>query len=304
MSNAKQIILPDGAEDPNEGPPTERGLERDREDEKYVSVIVKRTDETRRHPDDILESAIEEGLEQLERPTLSLFLSAVAAGLVIGFTAMSVAVVTAASSDLAATPLIQRILTALVYPLGFVVCIMSGAELFTEHTATAVYPVLDGKARVKRLLRLWALVLVGNLLGAVGGSLLQCLAEPVIGARDGYLAIGEHLVHYATPTLFISAMLAGWLMALGAWLTLATPPTVSQMVAIYVVTFLIGLGGLHHSIAGSAEMLTALFLWPQFTVGETVRFISVAVLGNLAGGSLFVAVLNYGHIRRSRVIDQ
>lgn len=34
----------------------------------------------------------------------------------------------------------------------------------------------------------------------------------------------------------------------------------------YVVTFLIGIGGLHHSIAGSAEIFTAMFLSSEFTV--------------------------------------
>jgi formate/nitrite transporter FocA (FNT family) len=98
----------------------------------------------------------------------------------------------------------------------------------------------------------------------------------------------------------VSAILAGWLMALGAWLILATPPTVSQIVSIYIVTFLIGVGGLHHSIAGSVEMFTALLMSDEFTLGQSGRFIGLALFGNLIGGSLFVAVLNYAHIRETR----
>jgi formate/nitrite transporter FocA (FNT family) len=95
-------------------------------------------------------------------------------------------------------------------------------------------------------------------------------------------------------------VLAGWLMALGAWLILATPPAVSQIVSIYIVTFLIGLGGLHHSIAGSVEMFAALMMSTEFSILESIRFIGVALFGNLIGGSLFVAVLNYAHIRETR----
>jgi formate/nitrite transporter FocA (FNT family) len=126
------------------------------------------------------------------------------------------------------------------------------------------------------------------------------LADPVIGAGPGYVEIGHHLVEPATMTLIVSAILAGWLMALGAWLILATPPTVSQILSIYIVTFLIGLGGLHHSIAGSVEMFAAFFAGDEFTVSQVVRFISLALLGNLIGGSLFVAVLNYAHIRETQ----
>lgn len=288
----------------DENPATERKKERERENERFEPVIVKRTDEARRHPDDILETAIEEGMEQLERPPFSLGLSAVAAGLILGFTAMSVAVVHAATAGLEA-PLLTRLAAAVVYPLGFVVCIMSGSELFTEHTATAVYPVLDRRNSVWELLRLWGVVGAGNLLGAVGTAALLTMAEKVVNAREGFLSVGHHLVGVETWPLVGSSILAGWLMALGAWLILATPPAVSQMVSIYIVTFLIGIGGLHHSIAGAAELFTAFSisggLGGDFTLFQVGRFLALSMVGNLIGGSLFVAGLNYGHIRESRV---
>lgn len=281
---------------------TGRAVRRAEEDAEFTPVILKRTDETRRHPDDILEAAIRDGLEQLERPMPSLALSSVAAGLILGFTAMAVGVVTSILEPLGQT-ILGRLIVATVYPLGFVVCMMSGTELFTEHTATAVYPVLDRRASIPLLLRLWVVVLVGNVLGAGISARLLVAAEEVIGAKVGYISVGSHLVEFGAPSLLVSALLAGWLMALGAWLILATPPTVSQMLSIYVVTFLIGLGGLHHSIAGSAEILTAYFVSDQFTMFEVTRFVGLAVVGNLLGGSLFVGVLNYGHIRQSQALE-
>jgi formate/nitrite transporter FocA (FNT family) len=288
--------------DDDEDVKTERALERHVEDRRYVPVIVKRTDEARRHPDDILQIAIEEGRLQVERPAVSLALSAVVAGLILGFTAMAVAVATTVAGDFG-HPAWTRLATALVYPLGFIICVMSGVELFTEHTATAVYPVLDRKAPASAMLRLWVVVLAGNLVGAIVSAGLLTLADDVIGARAGYIQIGTHLVGNATLPLLASAALAGWLMALGAWLILATPPTVSQIASIYVVTFLIGLGDLHHSIAGAVEMFAALFASDMFTVGQAARFLSVAVIGNLVGGSVFVAILNYGHIRTTQEIE-
>lgn len=284
-------------------PFTDRSLERIAEDRTWVPVIVKRTDETRRHPDDVLVVTIEEGLEQLARPTLSLGLSAVAAGLILGFTAMAVAVVSVAVQPLAEWPMLQRLALALVYPLGFVLCLMSGAELYTEHTATAVYPVLDRQARFGSLLRLWVTIVAGNLVGAFVSASLMIGADSVIGARQGYIEIGRHLVAFPSMALLLSAVLAGWLMALGAWLIMATPPTVSQIVSIYIVTFLIGLGGLHHSIAGAVEIFAAVFASNEFGWAEVLRFLSLALVGNLIGGSLFVAALNYAHIRKSRELQ-
>lgn len=304
MSDEPIISLSEGTKpESDERPVTERGKSKAREDAEFLPVIVKRIDEARRHPDDTLEIAIKEGYEQLRRPLLSLALSSIAAGLILGFSAMAVAVVTTTMANFG-LPMLTRILTAMAYPLGFVVCIKSGTELFTEHTATAVYPVLDQRASVWSLLRLWVVVLAGNLIGTAGSAFLLTLAETVIGAREGYIEIGRHLVEFGSLPLLVSSTLAGWLMALGAWLICATPPNVSPISSVYIVTFLIGLGGLHHSIAGSAEMFTALSLSTDFTIGEVVRFIGLAVIGNLIGGSLFVAALNYGHIRQSQRIDE
>ncbi len=280
---------------------TERGVERQHEDDDYVPVIIKRTDESIRHPDDALEGATGEGLEQLERPLLSLVLSSVGAGLILGFTAMAVAVMATLSSSLE-PPLLQRLLMAIVYPLGFIICIMSGTQLFTEHTATAVYPVLAGKASVKQLLRLWLVVIVGNEIGALCSATLLVLADDVIMARDGYILIGHHLVDHTIFSLLISSLMAGWLMALGGWLIMVTSSALSQMASIFIVTFLIGLGGLHHSIAGSVEMFVALFISDQFTLQQGLRFIGLAILGNLIGGSIFVAGFNYSHIRKTQQI--
>lgn len=304
-SGADEIVLPDGSPATEKADPalvTERSLEREQEEAELQSVIVKRTDEATRHPDDILENAIAEGVEQLERPALSLFLSSIAGGMAVGFSGMAVGVVTTLVSPIG-NAMLTRVATAAVYPLGFIICVMSGAQLFTEHTATAIYPIMDRRARMPTLLRLWGTVVVGNLAGALVIAFLLTSADGIIQAKPGYLEIGTHLTHFPTQPLFVSAILAGWLMALGAWLVMATPPDSSQIKVIAIVTFLIGLGGLHHSIAGSAEMLTCLLISDQFTLTQGLRFTTIALLGNTVGGSVFVGVLNYAHIRRTQAVD-
>lgn len=300
-SNRSSGDKPSQSEDlpPDDNGKTEREIERAEEDEDFIPVILKRTDEAQRHPDDILEYAITEGLEQLNRTFLSLLLSAMAAGLILGFSVLSVATVESQGLTLG-NPFLVRLLSALVYPLGFVLCIMSGTQLFTEHTATAVYPVLDRRGTTGQLLRLWCVVLLGNLIGALISAGFLVGVDPVVEAELGYVSIGQHLVGYSAGSLLISALLAGWLMALGAWLLMATPPTLSQMAAIYIVTFIIGIGRLHHSIAGSVEMFTAYLISDQFSIGQVLHFVLLTVCGNLVGGSIFVGLLNYGHIRQTQ----
>jgi formate/nitrite transporter FocA (FNT family) len=282
--------------------PTERQADRQREDQQYTQVIIKRSDQATRHPDDVLQMAIERGETESQRTFVSLVLSAVAAGAILAFSVMGVGAMATFAAEFA-TPIQERLLEALVYPLGFVLVILSGSQLFTEHTALAVYPVLDRRATWRSLGFVWTTVLLGNLIGCVIGALLLAGAEDVIASSDGYAILAQRVLEPGRGAMLVSAILAGWLMALGGWLVLATPPSIGQMVAIYIVTFLIGLGGLHHSIVGSAEVLAAVFTGYTPTPGPALSAFAVVVIGNLLGGSIFVAVLNYAHIRKTQYAD-
>jgi len=272
----------------------DRPIERKRESNEYQPVIIKRTDETFRHADDVLEMAIHEGKSQLQRPTLGLFMSSLAAGMIIGSTVLAVGVMATILGNLDG---LNKIFVALVYPLGFILCILSRTELFTEHTATAVYPLLDGSANIQKVLKLWSVVITGNLCGGLIIALMLAMADGVIHASAGYLIIAEHVLDYDYGVLFISAVLAGWLMATGAWTILATHSTGSQILCIYIATFVIGVGGLHHSIAGSVELFVGYFTSDGISLLAIIPAIGVILAGNAVGGSIFVALLNYGHIR-------
>lgn len=303
-SKKKEVLLPNGEAIPAEGSGShsERSIERLEEEHEYASVIIKRNDAAFKHPDDVLQNAIEGGREQVNRSAASLFLSAVSAGLILGFSAMAVAFLVSVLPE-GTDEGIKRLAMAIVYPLGFIICIMSRTELFTEHTALAVYPYLDRLCSLGRLVRLWAIVLVGNLAGTVASAVLLNLAEPIIHAQSGYEYVANHLVSYEGFSIFVSATLAGWLMALGSWLILSMSTSSSQMMGIYIVTFLIGIGGLHHSIAGSAELFTAYIMSDVVTAGEVGETLAYAIVGNLVGGSFFVAILNYAHIRTTQKIN-
>ncbi|MEC7275704.1 MAG: formate/nitrite transporter family protein [Bdellovibrionota bacterium] len=275
-----------------------RSEERKLEDRHYTPVVIKRNDETLRHPDDILDAAIFEGMEQFERTKFSLFLSAIAAGLILGFVGLSVGFAQGLVPE-GSSPYFERLIKALFYPLGFVVCILSRTQLFTEHTARAVYPFLEGKVKLPNILSIWAIVLIGNIVGTLLCSLLIHVANPVIALQAQYQEVFHHLIQNTSLEVFASAILAGWLMAQCGWLILGTTSTGSQMISIYIGTFLIGIGGLHHCIAGSAEVWLGLLSNGFHDIGPAFVFLVSAIIGNLIGGSLFVACLNYGHIRQA-----
>ncbi|MFK7872899.1 MAG: formate/nitrite transporter family protein [Oligoflexales bacterium] len=297
MTQDKKIILPPDFDSGivQEEAQTHRTKEREKEDEKYIPVIIKRIDEIVKHPDDTLSYAIKEGFEQFKRPAISLFLSSIVGGLIIGFVAMLAAFATSLVEN--PTTSFGRLIIALFYPLGFIVCVMSGAKLYTEQTATAIYPVMDKQASVVKLLKLWGYVLCGNLIGTFISAVLLTSADEAIQLKESYDVLAHHLVALSPQTVFISAILAGWLMAQGSWLILSTSTASGQILCVYIVTFIIGVGGLTHSIAGSAELFLALLGTPSITIAQAAQTLLVAIIGNSIGGSFFVGVLNYAHIR-------
>jgi len=97
--------------------------------------------------------------------------------------------------------------------------------------------------------------------------------------------------------IFLSAVLAGWLMGLLSWLVAAGRDTISQVVLVWLITAAIGFAGLHHVILGAVEVLAGAFAGQGVGPADVGHFLLWATLGNTLGGALFVALLKYGRAR-------
>lgn len=247
----------------------------------------------------ILARTISDGLNELRRPGDGLFLSAVSAGLDIGFGPLLMAVIITLGADAWGEPVLQLAL-ANAYAVGFVFVILGRSELFTEHTTLAVLPVLDGRASVAQLGRLWGIVYAGNLLGTLVFATIAVVVAPSYGIADSaaFAEIAKSLMDHSALGLFTGAVLAGWLMGLLAWLVAASQETLSRIFVVWLVAATIGLMGLPHSIAGNVEVLTGLLLVPELGLWDYLEFLVLATVGNAVGGTVFVGLLKYGHVVR------
>jgi formate/nitrite transporter FocA (FNT family) len=258
-------------------------------------MATDRTDPSPTSYREILRIEIQEGLSELNRSSVGLALSGLSAGLDIGFGPflMVVLISTAGGTYSAAT---IHILTANAYAVGFIIVVLGRSELFTEHTTLAVIPVLHGEASVAELGRLWGIVYAANLIGATLFAGFVVLVGPSLGAveRSAFGALAEHLV--ASPSVTLAGgVLAGWLMGLLTWLVAAGRNSISQIVFVWLVALTIGMGYLPHSIAGTVEVLFAVFAGQGTTLADFGGFLLWSSVGNALGGSVFVGLLKYGH---------
>lgn len=233
--------------------------------------------------------------EELERPAHNLAISAVSAGLTMGLSGLAVAVLL---SELGGGTTAKTV-AYIGYPLGFLIVIIGRQQLFTENTLFPVALVLAERRRLVQTLRLWGLVLAGNAVGATLFALLATRTPALPGSiLDELSGLGADMGTRGLATTFWTAVVAGWLIATVAWLVTASTDTVGQIVIILAVTFVVGVGHFAHSIAGMAEVITAL-LAGKIPLSSSLSWAAAAIAGNTVGGVVIVALFNYGQVHQS-----
>ena len=259
-----------------------------------MSIVGDPINETRRFTaDEILGAALENARGELRRSLSKLFFSGIAGGITMGLSGLGVASIRAFVGDGGW----QDLVAALAYPAGFIAVIIGRAQLFTENTLYPVVLVLDEGRHFWRMLRLWGVVFVANVFGAM---IFAALAAKSTALRPDILSqlikLGVAASSGNAGHFFWSGVIGGWLIALVAWTVTASHWTIGQLAVIYLFTFLVGAGRFGHCIAGSGEILSAVAAG-AIAVGSYLHWSAPTTLGNICGGVVIVSILNYGQVR-------
>ena len=232
----------------------------------------------------------QEGIAELERASGALFWSGLAAGLSMGFSFLAEGLLRSHLPDAPWRPLIAK----LGYSVGFVAVILGSQQLFTENTLTPIIPLLARRPKecLRNVLRLWGVVLVANVLGAFLFALALGRLEVVQPEAQRAMSdlAREALQHGAWVTM-LHAVYAGWLIGLMVWMFPAVEG--GRLGVIVLMTYLVGLGGFAHIIAGSTEVFYAGVrgeaAWGHILLG----YVLPTLVGNVLGGLTMVAALNH-----------
>ena len=240
--------------------------------------------------------------DELEKNNTLLLWSGLAAGLSLGLTFLARVLFTTLSGNES-----PGLVGNLFYPVGFLLIVIGRYQLFTENTLTPVVLVLTKLASLRNLLRLWGVVFVGNMVGAlVVTALLAFTGVLNPEAKEIALKIGEHANEFGWSVLFWRAVVAGWLVASMVWLVHGTRDTVSKIAIVWILMFFIGAGELFHVITSSVEVFFVAFEGETAFLPLWSGFVLPVLLGNIAGGVVFVAVLNYmqfGEFREGEIFE-
>ena len=239
---------------------------------------------------------------------LKLTILGIFAGVYIGFGAQLAIMVT---HDMAAFLGVgmAKLIGGAVFSVGLMLVVIAGAELFTGNNLIFL-SVLDRQVRVSRLLRNWTIVYFANFVGSLLLVLLMYWSGlwktdgGLVGAKA--LAIANSKVNLSFLQGFARGILCNWLVCLAVWMAVSARTVVGKVWAIFFPIMAFVASGFEHSVAnmffipmglalkGQTAIVTAAGLadkLSQLTIGGMVMNLIPVTLGNIVGGSFFVATL-------------
>jgi formate-nitrite transporter family protein len=239
------------------------------------------------------EAVRRDGDTEFERSASALATSGLAAGLSMGFSFIGEGVLRRYLPDAPWRPLIAKF----GYSLGFLIVIIGRQQLFTENTLTAVLPVLARRnwSSLLRMIRLWAIVLAANLIGAhIVAWVLGNTGAFAPETQNAFAQIGRETIHVTPEQAIIRGIFAGWLIAMLVWMRAAIDN--GQIPLIIIMTYFVALGSFTHIIAGSIEVLFLVMTGALPWVTWLTHYMLPVLVGNTIGGVSLVAVVNHAQV--------
>ena len=259
-------------------------------------------------PAEVARKAENVGAKKAEMATFDVFVLSVLAGSFIALGAIFATTVTAGGGDLPYG--VVRLLAGLMFTLGLILVVVAGAELFTGNNLI-VMAWASRRVATGHLLANWAIVFVGNFIGALATAVLLFLSEQyTFGAGavgQSILAIGVAKTSLGFGQAIALGMLCNALVCLAIWLTYGAHTTTDKILAIILPITAFVAAGFEHSVANMYFISIALLVktddgfvagldpQPDLT-GLTVQAFLVdnllpVTIGNIVGGAVMVGAV-------------
>ncbi|PWJ44054.1 formate/nitrite transporter family protein [Sediminitomix flava] len=189
---------------------------------------------------------------------------------------------------------LQKFMFGAVFPVGLILVILAGAELFTSSCAIMTIPVLNKEKGIKSLLKVWTVGYFANFVGALLVAYLfvyiaGVLKAPVFADSLESIAIGKTSNPFFKT--FVKGIGANWLVCLAVWAAYAAKDVGGKILAMWFPIMAFVVIGFEHSIANQFLIPAAMIQGADISIGQFIfNNLIPATLGNIVGGSVFVGV--------------
>ncbi len=241
-------------------------------------------------------------------PLSNLIILSFLAGAYIAFGGLLAEVVTGGLAAAGAPPGIVKLLFGAVFPVGLMLVVIAGSELFTGNCMYMPMGILKGKASWMGLGRNWVVSWIFNLVGALfvayclaylsgilavppwdAGALTVAKTKALGGAQ--FVAAGKTVTSLTWMQVFWRAIGCNWLVCLAVYLAIASDDIIGKIFGIWFPIFAFVATGFEHVVANMFFIPMGIFLggvtWSQFFMNNMIP----ATLGNIVGGAIFVGAI-------------
>jgi len=250
-------------------------------------------------PMDVVQEAVELAKRKSELSIRDMLIRGILAGAFLGYATSLVFVILSQG--------LPPIVGAILFPVGFVILVLLGLELVTGNFALLPAGVMAGKIRITKLLRNWAWVYLGNLIGSLlyavlfylaitnwrtgnGGSIADLLKQAAQKKTVAYMALGSS----GWATAMVKAVLCNWMVTIGAMLSLVSRSTVGKIAAMWLPIMTFFALGFEHSVVNMFLIPSGMLLGAPISVGQALLWNLLPVtLGNVVAGTLLTGMSLY-----------
>ena len=214
---------------------------------------------------------------------------------------------------------IAQLVLGAVFPVGLIITVLTGAELFTGDAMLAPMAAFIHKISWAQVLTLWVFVYIGNLIGSLFWAYLMANGPFVTWDAAGAatitafgtraIAIAGAKVSYVGMmgmwSAFLKAIGCNYLVNLAILLGICSDDMVGKFFGIWFPIMAFVSSGLEHSIANMyfipagiiTSMLTGVPTTANWMNMWTANVI-IVTLGNIVGGLFFVGILYWVAFRK------
>ena len=250
-------------------------------------------------PMDVVQEAVELAKRKSELSIRDMLIRGILAGAFLGYATSLVFVILSQG--------LPPIVGAILFPVGFVILVLLGLELVTGNFALLPAGVMAGKIRITKLLRNWAWVYLGNLIGSLlyavlfylaitnwrtgnGGAIADLLKQAAQKKTVAYMALGSS----GWATAMVKAVLCNWMVTIGAMLALVSRSTVGKIAAMWLPIMTFFALGFEHSVVNMFLIPSGMLLGAPISVGQALLWNLLPVtLGNMIAGTLLTGMSLY-----------
>ena len=195
---------------------------------------------------------------------------------------------------------VGKLAGACIFPAGLAMVVVAGSELFTGNNLMSM-ALLDKKIGFGQLLKNWAFVFLGNLIGAVLVALLVVLSGVFDNISETVVATAQAKVGLGFGEAMLRGVLCNFLVCIAVWMAFSAETVSGKIMAVFFPIMLFVLCGFEHSVANMfyvpagifENMLSGAEAGALNFGGFFVYNLLPVTIGNIIGGALFVGGTYY-----------